>query len=129
LPLNSYLTLPSERNAPLTLGFARTTSMTHTIRLRGSWETSSDGTRTHHVRKFGRPRLPDPAERVWLVCELVPGAAEVSVNGRVVGALAGAGSFAADVTELLEPRNAVRFAVASGEPLGEVALEIRAATN
>jgi hypothetical protein len=99
----------------------------HTIRLRGFWETSSDGTRTCHTRKFGRPRTLDSAERVWLVCESVPGPAEVSVNGQTVGTLTQADPFAADITDSLRERNAVLFAVASDQPLGELVLEIRRA--
>jgi hypothetical protein len=101
----------------------------HSIRLRDFWDTSSDGVRTTHARKFGRPRTADPGERVWLVCASVPGPAEVSVNGRPVGTLAAAGPFAADVTDLLLPRNVVAFAVESDQSLGEVAVEIRAAAN
>jgi hypothetical protein len=103
--------------------------ITHSIRLRGFWETSSDGVRTTHARQFGRPRTADPGERVWLVCGSVPGPAEVSVNGQLIGTLAAAGPFAADVTDLLLPRNAVRFAVESDQSLGEVAVEIRATAN
>src|SRR5262245_21883433 len=101
----------------------------HSIRLRDFWETSTDGPRTRHARKFGRPRTAGPGERVWVVCESVPGAAEVFVNDRPVGALAAAGPFAADVTDVLLPRNTLVFAVASAEPLGGVAIEIRAAAN
>ena len=100
----------------------------HTIRLRDFWETSSDGTRTVHARKFGRPRLA-AAERVWVVCESVPGPAEVTVNGRPAGATTAAGPFAADITDLLSPRSTLAFAVTSGGPLGAVAIEIRAATD
>jgi hypothetical protein len=101
--------------------------MTHTIRLGPPWEVTADGATTRHSRNFGRPRTLAPGERVWLVCGAVPGPAEVSVNGQVVGTPAAAGPFAADVTDLLRPRNAVVFAVASGEPLGRVVVEIRAA--
>ncbi|AWM41083.1 hypothetical protein [Gemmata obscuriglobus] len=78
-----------------------------------------------HSRKFGRPRTLDPNERVWLVCEHVPGSGEVTVNGVLVGTLATAGSFAADITARLAPRNEVALVVASEAPLGAVALEIR----
>lgn len=97
----------------------------HTIRLRGFWEISTDGTRTCHTRKFGRPRTLDSDERVWLVCESVPGPAEVSVNGQQVGMLSQTNSFEADITDTLRERNAVMFAVVSNEPLGELVLEIR----
>ena len=103
--------------------------MTHTIRLRGFWDTSSDGTRTTHSRNFGRPRTLNAGERVWLVCTSVPGPAEVSVNGRVVGAVIEAGPLAADITESLQQRNTARFTLGSEGPLGEIALEIRGATS
>jgi hypothetical protein len=134
--------LKPENNAPTdpgeTSGPARSDSSiinhqspitNHRIRLRGAWETTSTADRTHHARKFGRPRTLDARERVWLVCESVPGPVEVSVNGQPVGTLAAAGPFAADITEQLRERNAVLFAVASDRPLGEVRIEIRAATN
>src|SRR5262245_58630167 len=79
--------------------------ITHAIRLRDFWTTTTDADRTRHARNFGRPRLSDPTERVWLVCECVPGAAEVFVNDRLAGVLGVAGPFAADVTDLLLPRN------------------------
>ena len=79
-------------------------------------------------RRFGRPRLPDATERVWLVCDAVPAAATVLVNGAPVGnAAAGGPSFAADVTSLLNPRNEVLIVTPSADPFGEVALEIRPA--
>lgn len=99
--------------------------MTHTIRLGPPWEVTPAGNSTRHARKFGRPRTLAPNERVWLVCEHVPGSAEVSVNGAPVSTLASAGPFAVDVTALLAPRNEVAFVVASAESLGSVVLEIR----
>jgi hypothetical protein len=99
--------------------------VTHQIRLRGAWEITSVGPRTHHARKFGRPRTLDAHERVWLVCESVPGAVDVSVNGQTVGTLAEAGPFAADITRQLRERNVVLFAVSSDQPLGELRIEIR----
>jgi hypothetical protein len=98
---------------------------THTIRLRGAWSVTAAGGRTRHARAFGGPRLPHPAERVWLVVGHVPGPAEVTVNGDPVGSVAAAGPFAADVTDRLRPRNEVAVEVASADPLGDVALEIR----
>jgi hypothetical protein len=88
--------------------------------------TATD-TGARHERKFGRPRTLDADERLWLVCEHVPGPTEVRVNGTTVGKSDTAGPFAADITALLLPRNAVSFAVASGEALGGVALEVRSA--
>jgi hypothetical protein len=96
----------------------------HQIRLGPPWQVTRDGALARHARNFGRPRTLDPGERVWLVCENLPGPAEVSVNGTVLGPPA-AGAFAADVTDHLRPRNAVVVAVAGGGPLGEVRLEIR----
>lgn len=99
--------------------------MAHVIRLREPWDVSPADGRTRHARNFGRPRGPDPCERVWLVCGHVPGPAEVLVNGQPLGRLETPGPFAADVTELLLPRNHVAFVVASAAPLGPVSLEIR----
>lgn len=100
----------------------------HTIRLGPPWVVtpSADGTGTRHARKFGRPRALAPAERLWIVCSHVPAAAEVTLNGAPLGAPA-AGPFAADITESAQLRNEVVIEVASAEPLGPVALEIRAA--
>ncbi len=97
----------------------------HTIRLRGAWETTHDAGVTTHRRNFGRPRTLDPGERLWLVCSHVPGPGEVTINGGKLDTLPAAGPFSADVTDRLLARNAVAFAVASDEPLGEVALEVR----
>jgi hypothetical protein len=61
------------------------------------------------------------------VCEYVPGAAEVRVNGEPVGALDAPGPFATDITSILRPRNEAAFIVSSTEPLGAVTLEVRRA--
>lgn len=98
--------------------------MTHRIRLGPPWEVASAAGRTVHRRRFGRPRTLGPGERVWLVCEAVPGPAAVSLNGEPLGPAAG--PFSADVTELLRPRNEVVIDATAG-PLGEVGLEIRGA--
>lgn len=100
---------------------------THSIRLGSPWQTTATGAGTRHARKFGRPRTLDADERLWLVCDHVPGAAEVLVNATVVGTPDTAGPFAADVTSLLQPRNEVVFAVTADGPLGPVALEVRRA--
>jgi hypothetical protein len=97
----------------------------HRIRLGPPWQAAATDSGTRHARKFGRPRTLDASEQLWLVCERVPGAAEVSVNGTPVGGVESAGAFAANITSLLRPRNEVVFAVASAEALGEVALEVR----
>ena len=107
--------LPDGSGLPLT---------THKIRLGPPWEVTRDTTQTRHARNFGRPRTLDSGERVWLVCDDLPAAAEVSVNGVVVGP-APAGAFAADVTDHLRPRNTVIIAVAGDGPLGGIALEMR----
>ena len=98
----------------------------HQIRLGPPWQTTtSDTGTTRHARKFGSPRALDANERVWLVCEHVPGPAEVRVNDAVVGTSGAGGPLAVDITAHLRPRNEVVFAVASDGPLGPVALEIR----
>jgi hypothetical protein len=97
---------------------------THRIRLGSPWIVTSAEGRTRHARKFGWPRTADPGERVWVVCAAVPGPAAVSVNGEALGSV-DSGPFAADITHLLKPRNELAFDVASAEPLGDVALEIR----
>ena len=99
----------------------------HTIRLGPPWHTTATDTGARHERKFGRPRTLDTYERLWLVCEHVPGPAEVRVNGTTVGKSDTAGPFTADITSVLLPRNEVRFVVASGAALGNVALEVRSA--
>ena len=101
----------------------------HTIRLGPPWNSAASDGGTRHARKFGRPRTLDAAERVWLVCDHVPGPATVSLNATAVGILDAAGPFAADITSLLLPRNEVVFAIASESPLGAVALEIRSASS
>jgi hypothetical protein len=99
----------------------------HAIRLGPPWQTTATDGAARHARKFGRPRTLDAGERLWLVCEHVPAAAEVHVNGTLLGALLAAGAFAADLTPLLATRNEVVFSVASEAPLGAVALEVRRA--
>ncbi|MFO0806512.1 MAG: hypothetical protein U0791_25685 [Gemmataceae bacterium] len=94
----------------------------HRIRLGPPWEAvpqPEGGTR--HTRRFGRPRTLDSPERVWLVAEL-PEGAEVLLNGVKLEASA---SFAAEVTDRLEPRNELVMIVPNdATPVG-VALEIR----
>ena len=98
----------------------------HTIRLGPPWQAAATTGGTRHTRKFGRPRTLGPGERVWLVCAHIPGAGSVCVNGARLGSLDGPGPFAADVTERLLARNEVTVTIASDQPLGEVALEVRA---
>jgi hypothetical protein len=99
--------------------------MPHIIRLRGGWESIPSEDRVHHSRNFGRPRTLDAHERVWLICQNVPGPFEVYLNGQAIGGNREMGSFAADITDLLQTRNTILFAVTSSEPLGEVCIEIR----
>ena len=90
-------------------------TVVHQIRLRGFWDVTPlpDG-RERHVRRFGRPRMLDPDETLWVVCD----AAAVSVNGHAVEPRDGA----FNVTELLQPRN--ELAIETDREL-EVVLEIR----
>jgi hypothetical protein len=99
--------------------------MPHVIRLRDHWTVTGRPGGNDHVRKFGRPGRLAASERVWLVLAHVPGPAEVSLNGRMIGALADAGRFEADVTGRLAERNTVAVSVASTEALGEVTVEVR----
>jgi hypothetical protein len=99
--------------------------MTHTIRLRGAWESSTGVDTTRHGRKFGRPRKLDENERIWLVCKNVPGPAGIYLNGTLIGEAKTCGPFDSDITELIQARNTVLLDVASSEALGEIALEIR----
>lgn len=99
--------------------------MTHRIRLASAWSTTPTDAGVRHSRRFGRPTNLGPGDRVWLVCDAVPGPTRALVNGVLV-AEAPAGPLAVDVTGLLEPRNELTLEVASREPLGEVAVEIRA---
>lgn len=99
----------------------------HTIRLGSPWASAPSAAGTVHARKFGAPRALGPGERVWLVCERVPAAHTVALNGTVLGARAEAGPFSADITDALRPRNEIAFEVACAEPLGPVVLQIRSA--
>ena len=97
----------------------------HRIRLGPPWDVTADAGRTRHARKFGQPRLQHADERIWLLCDAIPTAAEVFLNGELVGAVE-AGPFAFDVSSRLQPRNEVVILVAGHNPIGEVALEMRA---
>jgi hypothetical protein len=55
----------------------------------------------------------------------VPGPAEITLNGELVGTLAQSGPFAVDITDKLQARNVIELRVESAELLGEVMLEIR----
>jgi len=96
----------------------------HRIRLRGGWTATAlpDGG-TRHARRFGSPRALDPAETVHLTCESLPAPATVAVNGTVLGTATG--SFAFDITAVLQPRNEVWIDAAGVGDIGEVAVEFR----
>jgi hypothetical protein len=98
----------------------------HTIRLGPPWQVTATESGTRHARKFGRPRTLDTNEQLWLVCEHIPGAAEIRVNETVVGAIETPGPFAAEITSLLQPRNEVVLITTSDSALGAIVLEIRA---
>ena len=102
--------------------------MVHRIRLRGAWriERCDDGSATFE-RSFGSPRTLDDGERVWLVCDAVPGNGVVLVNGIRIGDAVAGSAFEADVTGVMRTRNCVRFeSDGVGErELGEVGLEFR----
>lgn len=97
----------------------------HTIRLGPPWEVTISESGARHTRKFGRPRTIDANERVWLVCEHVPGAAVIYVNGANAGAIDAPGSFTTDITALLQSRNELAIAVVCASQIGSVLLEIR----
>ncbi|VTT96681.1 unnamed protein product [Gemmataceae bacterium] len=96
----------------------------HTIRLRGAWIAVREGDRTVHTRHFGWPRTLDPDERVWLVCDDLPGPAEIRLNDEVVATILARGPFRLDITRNGGPRNTVGFSVTSNESVGEVTLEV-----
>lgn len=99
--------------------------MPHIIHLRSAWETTASADSTQHKRRFGRPLRLKADERVWLVCERVPGAAEVFVNEQLVGRTSASGPFSVDITDLLSNRNSVLIQAESSDALGAVAIEIR----
>lgn len=96
--------------------------MSHCIRLGPPWEVAAarDGL-VRHARRFGRPRTIEPHERVWLLATL-PEGSEAALNGVT---LDGGASFAADITDRLQPRNEVVFLVPADAAPADVALEIR----
>lgn len=96
----------------------------HTIRLRGAWVAVGEGNRTVHTRHFGWPRTLDPDEHLWLVCDDLPGPAEVRLNDQVVASTFARGPFRLDITRHGQPRNTVGFSVTSTESVGEVTLEV-----
>jgi hypothetical protein len=85
--------------------------------------------RVRFRRRFGLPRQIDPHEHLWLTFAGVDGAADVWLNGRLLGRHAGSEAFEFEVTGLLQARNELVVEVeAPGGPgglWGEVALEVR----
>lgn len=55
--------------------------MMHRIHLRGHWEVSEPSPgRVRFVRRFGRPRLPEPGMTVQLVVSELVGPATIQIN-------------------------------------------------
>ncbi|MCE9563848.1 MAG: hypothetical protein K8U57_17535 [Planctomycetes bacterium] len=99
--------------------------VTHSIRLRGAWITTTDNSRTCHSRNFGWPKPLDVGDQLWLVCSHIPGQADVLLNGDPIVVGVAAGAFAVEITKVVHPRNTVVFAVEAAESLGDVTLEVR----
>jgi uncharacterized protein (DUF2249 family) len=99
----------------------------HKIRLGPPWQRSVTAHGTRHARKFGSPRTLDANEQLWLVCDHIPAAAIVRLNGETVATLQSPGPIALDITPRQQPRNEVVIEVQSDAPLGEVRLEVRTA--
>src|SRR6266851_1296199 len=131
----------------------------HRIRLRGPWEceplarAGGDSTplpaplrmtmpcrwgegglsgfkgRVRFRRRFGYPGRIDAHERVWLTFTSVEGAAEVSLNGVLLGKHdANRSTFEHELTPLLRERNELIVDVEGGDSgglTGETALEVR----
>jgi hypothetical protein len=91
-------------------------TQTHRITLRGHWTIEGD----RKVRRFGKPRLTDPRERVWLVVESLGVEGAVELNG--IALPIDRTKQRADVTSLLQERNVVGLLRADG--VDEVVLEI-----
>ncbi|MCS6866914.1 MAG: hypothetical protein RMJ56_12955 [Gemmataceae bacterium] len=97
----------------------------HTIRLGPPWQRCATAGGMRHARKFGSPRTLDANEQLWLVCEQIPAAAILRLNGETLTTIEAAGSVALDITSRLQPRNEVLIDVQTDAPLGEVRLEVR----
>jgi len=102
--------------------------MAHNIRLRGFWHILQEEERTTYSRGFGKPRLPDDTEHVWLTCTSLPVQTEVRLNGDLIATTVATGPFGVDITPRLRGRNSVSFTLSSREVLSEIALEIRPAS-
>lgn len=95
------------------------------IRLRGFWtvEPLPDGT-FRHRRSFGKPRTLDPNERAYLVIDVLPTDATISINGLTLSTGSAGQAWSHDVTEQLQARNEVAIVLTSADTLGDVALGI-----
>jgi hypothetical protein len=129
-----------------------TTSYPHRLRLLGPWECEAPaGAEPQRVtmpcrladcglagfsgtvrfrRRFGYPGRIDAEERVWLTFAGVSGAAELRLNGQILGRHAeGAEAFEHEVTALLRPRNELLVDLEAADDRaglgGEVAMEVR----
>lgn len=102
--------------------------MPHTIRLRGFWQILEEEERTIYSRNFGKPRLPDDSEHIWLTSTSLPVQTEVRLNGDLVATTVAAGPFGVDITPRIRGRNSVSFTLDRGGSPAEVALEIRPAS-
>jgi hypothetical protein len=87
--------------------------------------------RVRFRRRFGYPGRIDDHERTWLTFEGTGGAAEVRLNGDLLGQIdARVGGREFEVTRLLQARNELIVDVEAGErgdPWNEIALEVRCA--
>ena len=100
-------------------------SSVHTIRLGAPWEVAAEGESTRYTRHFGKPRILDSCDRVWLICQTTASPGELVVNGLAVGQVSEGTRFAADITAFLLPRNVLSIVVGSCGSIGEMVLEIR----
>jgi hypothetical protein len=124
----------------------------HRIRLRGPWDCtpldsaaggprritlpgrpadlglSSQRGRLLLQRRFGYPGRIDAGEHVWLTCAGLAGRAELHLNDQVLAQDA-TGTWEADVTALLRPRNRLDVVLTAADDAAdlwdEVALEVR----
>jgi hypothetical protein len=82
--------------------------LAHTIRLQSAWEPPGEK-ETAWTRRFGRPAVVDPGERVWLVISGPRVASSVALNGTDLPALAGEPRWACDISSLLRDRNVLEI--------------------
>jgi len=91
---------------------------THTIRIRGFWETVAPG---RHRRRFGAPRVQVESAIIWLVIPGLIASTQVELNGEVIG-VADSTVLRIDITDKLRPRN--ELIIVASEWQGDVTLEI-----